>query len=162
MSDVQAMISAWQQGLPGSAWHADTVTPDTASLGEWMAGRLATSGGLKITRSADAALLGQVADYLRREGVDVGRALERAEDAQAAETSRTRADVHAVRGLAIALKKAERRLGFEQAGLRDGCAGFTLAKVRAAAEEVTAAEGALEEACSHDRGLARQARRAVA
>lgn len=115
---------------------------------------------LKV-RSADAALLGRVEDYLSREGLDLARALERAEDGRQAEASRTRVAVDAVRGLAVSLKKAERRLEFEQAGLRDGCAGFTLAKVRAAAGEVTAAEDALLAACCYDRSVARAARRAA-
>lgn len=161
MSDVQAMISAWQAGLPGSAWQSGSITPDTASLAGWMAGKLQTSGGLKITRSADP-LYDRVAAYLELAGVDVGRALAEAGHSLEGDVHRARASADAIEGLAIAEKKARARLRFEQAGLRDGSTGFSAAQVRAAAGEVAQAEAALEEACGHDRSLARQARRVVA
>lgn len=104
----------------------------------------------------------RAAAYLALSGVDVGRALERAEDAREASTWRARAAADGIEGLAIAEKKARARLRFEQAGLSDGSAGFSAAQVRAAAAEVTQLEDALLEACGNDRSLARQARAAVA
>ena len=106
-------------------------------------------------------LYDHVAAYLELEGVDLAHALTRAEDARDAATSRTRADVHTIRGLALAAKRADKRLAFEQAGHADGCAGFTASRVRAAAVEVTEAEAALLEACMHDRTVARAARRSA-
>lgn len=159
MTDVQPLVGAALAGLP-AAWHAGSISPDEGALASWMEEQLANSGGLLMfRRSVDPYARAEA--YLQAEGVDVARALQRAEDGREAAASRARAAVHAVRGLAIALKKAERQLEFEQEGLQDGCTGFSAAKVRAAAGELTAAEDALLAACSHDRGLARAARRAA-
>ena len=59
-----------------------------------------------------------VAAYLELEGVDLAHALPRAEDARDAAASRVRADAYAIRGLALAAKRADKRLAFEQAGSR--------------------------------------------
>lgn len=160
MSDVAELIAAWQASLPGSAWQSDAITPDTAALGKWMQQQSDTSGGLKLTRSADP--FDRAVRYLELEGVDVGRALERAGDAREAGASRARADADDIEGLAISLKRAERAHLAEARGFNEGAAGFTAARLGEARERAARLESALLEACGHDRSLARQARRAVA
>ena len=155
--DVQELIDQWQAS---AAWHADSITPDPASLGEWMQQQLDSSGGLLMYRRSTDPYR-RCVQFLEAEGVDVARALDRVEVSRDAEVSRTRVTVRAVRGLAVNVKKAERALAFEQEGLQDGCTGFSAAKVRAAAGEVTAAETELLEACGNDRTVARAARRAA-
>lgn len=157
--DVTEMIAAWQQGLPGSAWQADSITPDTAALGAWMQ-QLDTSGGLKLTRSADP-LYDRVAAYLELQGVDLAHALQRAEDAQDAATSRTRADVDGIRGLALTLKRAETDLLAESRGFNEGATGFTSARLGEARERVDRLTAELRAACLDDPALARAARRAA-
>lgn len=159
--DVAELIAAWQQGLPGSAWQADSDPPDAGKLAGWMQGKMADAGGLKV-RSADPdGLYDRVVRYLAVEGVDVERGLQRAEDGREAAASRTRATVHDIRGLALQLKGAEKALGFEARGVLDGVAGFNRAKLGEAQDRVNLLAAALDEACLHDRTLARAARRSA-
>jgi hypothetical protein len=161
MSDVADLIAAWQQGLPGSAWQADSDPPDAAALGEWMAQKMADAGGLKVRSAAPDGLYDRVVRYLAVEGVDVRHQLRRAEDAQDAATSRTRADADGIRGLALSLKRAERDLLAESRGFNEGATGFTSARLGEARERVDRLAAELRAACFDDPALAREARRAA-
>lgn len=99
--------------------------------------------------------------YLELEGVDVARGLQRAEDAQDAATSRTRAAVHDIRGLALTLKRAETDLLAESRGFNEGGTGFTSARLGEARERVDRLTAELRAACLDDPALARAARRAA-
>ncbi len=160
-SDVQAMIAAWQQGLPGSAWQADSDPPDAVALGQWMAEKMATSGGLKVRSAVPGGLYDRVVRYLAVEGVDVGHGLQRAEDGRAAAASRVRAEVADIRGLALALKRAERELLAEARGFNEGATGFTAATLAAAEDRAARLAAELGAACFDDPALARAARRAA-
>jgi hypothetical protein len=157
-SDVGPMIDTWQSHAP-QAYQSTGVLPDEGHLAEWMRKMLETSGGLKLTRSADP--FDRALRYLELEGVDIEGELAKLGRRREAEVHRSREAADRCEGLAIAEKKARARLAFEQAGLRDGASGFSVAKVREAAEHVSQLERELEEACQHDRRLVRQARRAA-
>lgn len=158
-ADVQPMVADALAGLPAT-WMADGIQPDEAALGAWMQQQLDTSGGLLMfRRSRDTYAAAE--RYLKDQGVDVGRALERAEDAQDAATSRTRADAADIRDLALDLKKAESKLLSESRGFNEGAAGFTSAKLGEARERVDRLTAELRAACLDDPALARAARRAA-
>lgn len=161
MTDVAELIAAWQQGLPGSAWQADSDPPDAVALGQWMAEKMATSGGLKVRSAVPDGLYDRVVRYLAVEGVDVGHGLQRAEDARDAATSRTRADAAGIRDLALTLKRAERDLLAEAEGFSAGCTGFTAATLAAAEDRAARLAAELRAACLDDPALARAARRAA-
>lgn len=123
-----------------------------------MTGAQLNSGG---TGGETRDVYAKAVRYLQLEGVNVGRALSRAEDGLAAERSRTRATVHDIRGLALQLKGAEAALAFEARGVLDGVAGFSRARLGEAQDRVNLLAAALEAACCDDPELARQARRAA-
>ncbi len=157
--DVQPMVAAALAGLPAT-WMADGIQPDEAALGAWMQQQLDTSGGLLMFRRSTDPYR-RCVEYLEAEGVNVTRALARAEDGRAAEASRTRVAVHDVRGLALTLKRAERELLAEARGLNEGATGFTAATLAAAEDRAARLAAELGAACFDDPALARAARRAA-
>jgi hypothetical protein len=162
-SDVGPLVDAWQGRVP-AAYSSAGVLPDEGNLAGWMEAVLATSGGLKLTRSAakDVSVYDRAVRWLRVEGVDVERALARVTREREHEAHRVRATADRIRDLALDQKAAEKALVFEARGVRDGAAGFGRAKLAEAQDRVNDLAAALDEACSHDAGLVRQVRRSVA
>ena len=157
--DVQELLDQWQAS---AAWHADSISPDVASLAAWMAGQLGNTGGLKLTRSRSAdPLYDLVVAYLAGQGVNVRHALQRAEDGRQAQASRVRADAAGIKTLAFSLKRAESELLAESAGFNEGATGFTSARLGEARERVDRLTAELRAACLDDPALARAARRAA-
>jgi hypothetical protein len=144
-SDVGPLVDAWQGRVP-AAYSSAGVLPDEGNLAGWMEAVLATSGGLKLTRSAAKDV--SVYDRVTRE--------------REHEAHRVRATADRIRDLALDQKAAEKALVFEARGVRDGAAGFGRAKLAEAQDRVNDLAAALDEACSHDAGLVRQVRRSVA
>ena len=99
--------------------------------------------------------------WLKAEGVDVGRALAAVDRAEEAGRSRLRADADQLRHLALDLKRAEAQLLAESRGFTQSAVGFTRASLAEAEARAGRLRAALEEACTHDRGLVRAVRRAV-
>jgi hypothetical protein len=112
-------------------------------------------------RAPDRALADRCRALLTGCGVDVDRALARVEREREGDRRRAREAAAGIRSLAVQLKGAEKALGFEAQGVLDGAAGFNRATLGEAQERVSRLEAALLEACSNDRSLARQVRRAV-
>jgi hypothetical protein len=158
-SDVQPLVAAYLAPGP-QAYTAEGLRPDPGALAAWMEKMLQTSGGLKLTRSADP--YDRVVRYLEAEGVDVPRQLQRVCRAHEAEQHRTRAAADRARDLALNLKSAERALLHEARGVNSNAVGFTAATLREAQERVTRLTAALEAACVDDPQLARSVRRSVA
>jgi hypothetical protein len=160
MSDVGPLVAEWQGSAP-QAYTAEGVLPDPGALAAWMQKMLETSGGLKLTRSA-ADPIDHVLAYLKAEGVDVPRELERVARAEEADRHRVRAAADRARDLAISLKSAEKRLGQEARGVNSNAVGFTGATLREAQELVTRLTAELTAACCDDPQLARRVSRSVA
>jgi hypothetical protein len=159
MSDVQPLVGAALARLP-AAWTADAIQPDPAALADWMRRVLETSGGLKLTRSADP--YDHAVAYLKAEGVDVERELARAGREREYGTHQTRAAADRARDLALDLKAAEKRLLAEARGVNAGAQGFTPGKLREAEQRVGHLTAQLTAACCDDPELARSVRRSVA
>jgi hypothetical protein len=70
--------------------------------------------------------------------------------------------VAAAGDIAIHLRKAKRKLAFEQRGFCDGAPGFSVSKVSEAQQRVDQLDAELREACVNDPELITEAKRRAA
>jgi hypothetical protein len=88
--------------------------------------------------------------FLTAQGVDVDRALADARHAKERQAQRARDRVAAAGDIAFQLRKAKRKLEFEQSGWRANSPGFSLAQVVEARQRVAELDEQLREACVND------------
>jgi hypothetical protein len=100
--------------------------------------------------------------YLHSQGVNVDRALERAQTASQVRGQRARARAQAAGDVAIHWRRAKRHAEHEQRGWLEHAPGFTWAKVVEARERVAQLEAELREACLDDPQRIAEARRRAA
>jgi hypothetical protein len=88
--------------------------------------------------------------YLESEGVDIERSLADAGYAREHAGQRAREQADRAEALAGALRRARRKLSFEQAGFCDGSPGFGVALIAEAQTRVDQLADALSECCCND------------
>jgi len=110
----------------------------------------------------DIDLGAAITAYLAQQGVNVDRALERAQTAAQSREQRARRRMEAAGHAAYQLRAAKRALAVEQEGFLSRRPGCGIAKVAEAQERVTMAEAALAEACLDDPATIAQAKRRAA
>lgn len=101
----------------------------------------------------------QIRRYLEGQGVNVEHALADLEHAGERQAQRARDRVQRAGDIAFQLRKAKRKLWFEQQGFATSSPGFTIAKISEAQERVSRLDAELREVCVNDPELISEAKR---
>jgi hypothetical protein len=104
----------------------------------------------------------QIARFLTAQGIDLGRAVTDAGHARERREQRAKDRARAAGDIAIHLRKAKRKLAFEQRGFSDGAPGFSVSKIAEAQQRVDQLDAALREACVDDPELISEVKRRAA
>jgi hypothetical protein len=139
--------------------HSHPGQPDADMPQVGLASALLTGEGRDVT---GIGLVDVIERFLRGQGVDVAAAIAdlgyQREHAERA----ARATAERAHHIASALRKAKRKLWFEQQGFLGGTHGFSIGSVGAASERVDQLAAALAETCVNDPDLIAEAKRLAA
>ena len=101
----------------------------------------------------------QIARFLTAQGIDLGRAVADAGHARERRGQRARDRAQRAGDIAIHLRRAKRKLQFEQRGYVEGAPGFSVSKVGEAQRRVDQLDAELREVCVGDEEIIAEVQR---